>query len=412
MMKRKYIAFTVILFITGSLLSGCDSSEKAEPASRVSLVYMAPSYGESEEGSSSYAEKTQKIYPYIELQQRSYAEEQYYTSLEAQLAIGNGPDLFWVQPDYAGANGVASLAKAGYLEPLDDLECIQKIKAENREDILLKYDSHVYSVATGRMALGVLYRHDVFKEQKLQEPSCWDEFLKCCETLKQAGLRPVMMSGKDNNTLQYGIYQIAANLIYPDMPLYDEELREGKRKFTDKNSWDRVLERYLGLYDAGYLGEDIMQTGIQEALRRFRAGEAAMIFVSTNEAEELLRQEEDDYGFFFLPANDRGNPTYGAIDEIGGVSIYAESKNIEECKKILTDVFWAGDYLKKDRGFSENIFPEVKKAFEDGQYFSFCNQGWTNEVELVLEQKIGEYLSGGKITVEEITSAMQKELEK
>lgn len=412
MMKKNLIVFIAAVFIGGSLLGGCNSSDEAQPDPTVSLVYMAPIYGGAGEEDNSYAVRTKKLYPDIDLQQRSYAEEQYYTSLKAQLAIGNGPDLFFVQPDYAGANGVASLAQAGYLEPLDDLACIQALKAEKREDILLEYDSHVYSVATGRMALGVLYRRDIFEKKHLQKPLCWEEFLECCETLKQAGIRPVMMSGKDSNTLQYGIYQIAVNLIYPEMPFYDEELREGKRKFTDENSWDKVLERYLGLYDAEYLGTDIMQTGSQEALRRFQEGEAAMMFVSTNEAESLLQQPGGDYGFFFLPANDRGKPTYGAIDEIGGVSIYAGSKNIEECKKVLTDVFWAGDYLEGDRGFSEEIFPEVQKAFEEGQYFSVCNQGWPNEVELVLEQKIGEYLSGGELTVEEITSAMQRELEK
>ena len=41
-----------------------------------------------------------------------------------------------------------------------------------------------------------------------------------------------------------------------------------------------------------------------------------------------------------------------------------------------------------------------------------CNQGWYNEVEVVMEEKLQEYLMGGKIQISDIARAMQEELER
>lgn len=43
---------------------------------------------------------------------------------------------------------------------------------------------------------------------------------------------------------------------------------------------------------------------------------------------------------------------------------------------------------------------------------TLCNQGWNNNVEHVMEGMVGEYLSGHPLQMEEITTAMEKELRK
>ena len=88
-------------------------------------------------GTGDYA-KTQKekleqqllpYFPDIEITVEAYPEEQYYTLLNTKLSMGEGPDFFDIQPNLAGPNAVQKLAPAGYLEPLDDLELVQKAPA-------------------------------------------------------------------------------------------------------------------------------------------------------------------------------------------------------------------------------------------------------------------------------------------
>lgn len=65
-------------------------------------------------------------FPDIEIIVEAYPEEQYYSILNTRLSMGEGPDFFNIQPNWAGPNAVQKLAPAGYLEPLDDLAVIQK----------------------------------------------------------------------------------------------------------------------------------------------------------------------------------------------------------------------------------------------------------------------------------------------
>lgn len=408
MKKNRWILLTAA--VLGSMLTGCSHSEpRTTEEQTVTLSYMVPGYGNDSYMGSDAVQKINESGRNVQIEVQVYSEEQYYAALKTRLATGTGPDLFFVQPDYAGSNGVASLAKAGYLEAVDDLPIVERIKEEGNEESLLTYDSKTYSLSVGRMALGVLYNRNLFAQCALEEPDCWEEFLDCCETLKEAGIRPVMMSGKDTNTLQYGVYQIAANQIYQKNPQYDKELREGTAHFTDEGTWDRVLNMFLSLDDLGYLGEDATVTGSQEAERRFREGEAGMMFASTGEARNFVEQGED-FGFFLLPANERGEETVCTLGEIGGLSIYSGSEHIDICRELLDEVFWAE--IGEGEDDTEELFPEVHQAYLKKEYVPLCNQGWYHEVELVLERMLGEYLAGASVTVEEITQAMQNELEK
>ena len=54
----------------------------------------------------------------------------------------------------------------------------------------------------------------------------------------------------------------------------------------------------------------------------------------------------------------------------------------------------------------------IGDAYRAGDYYQLCNQGWRNEVEIVMEKKLMEYVLGGNLTIADITRAMQRELER
>ena len=130
------------------------------------------------------------------------------------------------------------LGRAGYLEPLYD---VPEGYPEDNPGHLLISEGKVYGKSSIRMMLGLGYNKELFEQYHLDVPACWEDFTDCCRKLKESGVRPLVVGGKDATVLQYGVYQIAANRLYPDHPEYDKELREGEAKFTDPGTWDEVL---------------------------------------------------------------------------------------------------------------------------------------------------------------------------
>lgn len=402
------IIFTVIaLFVTG-----CTAKVPENTTTEyTTITYMVPGYGGSSYAGKDQIQKIEEEHPEIRFDVQIYSEDQYYASLKTMLATGRGTDLLFVQPEYAGSNGVAALAEAGYLEPVEELEIIKNAKETKDDSYFLTYGPHTYSVSIGSMGLGILYNKGLFQKLGLSVPKTWGEFLDCCAVFYKANIQPLMMSGKDANTLQYGIYQIAADVIYRETPEFDEKLRDGEVHFTDKGTWDEVFKKFLGLYDKGYMGNKIMELGYSEASEKFWKNGAAMMFAGTGEADHYV--QTDEFGFFLLPAEKEKDASICCLGEIGGISLYSGSDKKEVCKELLNGIYATQieGKAKSDKNIN-NLFPEIKEAKENGNVVTLCNQGWNNNVEHVMEGMLGEYLSGHPLQMEEITTAMEKELRK
>lgn len=364
-----------------------------------------------------------KYYPDIELRVTKLPDEQYYTSLKTKLASGECTDMIFVQAMYAGENAVYSLAKAGYLEPLNDLECIKKSGTCAQ---YFTMDDNVYAVSSGVSLLGTYYNKEIFKELGLKEPTNWEEFNSCCKTIKRAGITPIIMGDKSQYTLQFGLYQIAVNQIYPNNPDFDNQLRSGKTKFTDAGTWDKVLDMYKSLYAKGYMEYNSLQYSEQQAISKFKNGDAAMIFGgSFNITDIVNKDEKDKYGFFPLPGNNKGDKLYAAIAAGGGPAIYSGSKHKDICKKILQlmhdgeSEIWkqlvSGDTYIPIYGYEKDNVNELYKPFlalyEKGQSFYWCNQGWPSGTENTMENLFYNMMGDGKTTIPDITKGMQKKFE-
>lgn len=156
-----------------------------------------------------------------------------------------------------------------------------------------------------------------------------------------------------------------------------------------------------------------MELTAYEARQKLENREAAMLFVSSGEARDLVTNgapNEDEYRMMPLPANNRGEKTYWSIGETGGVGLYAGTEYPKECKRVLENEFWKE--LLNPSPQEDAFMEEINNAFEAGDYFYLCNQGWNNEVEIVMEKKLAEYITGSRIQIRDITRAMQEELER
>lgn len=364
-------------------------------------------------------------FPNITLEVTKLPDDQYYTSLKTKLASGECPDLILVQPKYAGSNSVISLAKAGYLEPITELECNKLIGEAGTSSFA--YEGEIYGVASGVTMLGTYYNKDLFTQNGLSVPTNWDEFLNCCEVLKAAGIQPIVMGDKDMYVLQFGLYQIAANQVYSKNPQFDDQLRSGETAFTDQGTWDKVLEMYKTLYDKEYIAKTSLGLGAQQALQKFVDGEAAMIFDGSFNLPVIMAKGAVDFerGYFPLPGNDAGSEVYASMAMGGGPAIYSGSEYITECKAIIEEWYngesaiWqaslaSGRFIPTyGQGMDtvDPMFAEFMKLYQEGKSFYWCNQGWPAGTEAEMESLYSEMVGGQGTTVADITKGMQMKFE-
>jgi raffinose/stachyose/melibiose transport system substrate-binding protein len=366
-----------------------------------------------------------KEFPNINLEVTKLPDDQYYTALKTKLASGEAPDIILVQPKYAGANSVIGLAEAGYLEPISDLNVLDKIGEAGTDSFM--YEGEVYGVPSGVTILGTYYNKDMFDEYGIEVPTNWNQFLAACETLKENGVQPIVMGDKDMYVMQFGLYQLAANIVYPQNPNFDDDLRTGSTKYTDKGTWDKVLDMYTTLYDNGYIDTNSIGLGAQQAIQKFVDGEAAMTFDGSFNAPALTAQGAVDFerGYFPLPGNTEGEQIYASMAVGAGPAITKDSQYIEECKQILE--FWrdgeselwqayvdSGKIIPTYGYGSDNtnpMFDRFIELYNEGNSYYWCNQGWPAGVEVEMETLLSEYIGGVGTTVEDMTNGMQRKFD-
>ena len=408
---KKITGFILSALLTGSLLPGTlfGSTRTISAASdknnneKTQVTFMVSGTGNyAEIRKQSLEAQLLEDFPDIEIVVEAYPEEQYYSILSTKLSMGEGPDFFNIQPNWAGPNAVQKLAPAGYLEPLEDLDVIRNADPADTESVT--WNGHIYSLNRFSMILCTYYNKSIFENLGLSIPQNWPEFLDVCEKLKDAGITPIISGNKDSYALQFGLYQIAANQVYSDNPDFNEQLADGTASFTDPDTWDKIIDQYLLLYKNNYVEEHSLTMGSTEALNRFCNGEAAMLFSGNFNYSSLLNALGENLGAFPLPANDEGQPLCTVISKGGGTAIYSGSQHIELCKKIFEKLYQSTSDAASSEDEIWYVFHELEK---EGHYTINCNQGWRGDVEWALEDGVSRKIGGAAISVHYITSLMQ-----
>jgi raffinose/stachyose/melibiose transport system substrate-binding protein len=425
MKRTMLILFTVALTtgLLGPLYAG--GSGQSGGKTTITVMYSGTPAPENDFETVVLPRLVEQQFSNVKLEVTKLPDDQYYTVLSTRLSSGQAPDMFLVQPKNAGQNGVFPLAKAGYLAPIDDLKCLALIGAGVEAS---RYNGHTYSVPVGVAILGTYYNKNLFNQYGLQIPATWDEFLNVCKVLKSNGVQPIVMGDKDNYVLQFGLYQLAASIIYPVKPTYDDDLYTGKTKFTDPGTWDKVLTMYKTLYDNGYINAQVsLGLGNAQSIQQFIDGKAAMIFDGSFNAAGLKAQGGAAFerGYFPLPGNAAGQPLWASIAPGGGLGIYATSKNIELCKQIFE--WWNDGQSELYRAMAANgktivtygygvdqvdpLFQPFMPLYSGGKSAYWCNQAWPAGVNDEMQAQFSAMISGQNVTVADITKAMQAKFE-
>jgi raffinose/stachyose/melibiose transport system substrate-binding protein len=446
-MKSKVagIALTSVLAVS---LSACgnsnnnnnEASNSAAPSNNAANVTATPSPTESAaepvtltmlvsgakaaEGADFELETLPKLvkekFPNVTLEVQKLPDEQYYTSVKAKLAAGEGPDIFLVFPKLANM-GAIEVAKAGYAADLSDLAFWDNVSPAAKND--MSYEGKPYAVAKGMDILGAYYNKDLFNKAGIMEiPQDWPSFLAAADKLKASGVTPIVMGDKDPWVVQFGMYQLAANSVYPADPEFDNKLQTGETSLTD-TKWVKTVNQYADLYNKGYMNKGSLGVASTQAVQQFVDGKAAMVFTGTWDLPGVTATgaAEFERGFFSLPGNDAGQPVYASASTAAGYAINANSKHLDVAKQIFDYLYdttsplfqaWveSNPSISVFNGVAlqNDIFKDVLNNIQTtGHAFYFSNQMWPAGVSDVMQAKFAEIIGGKKTTAEDVTKAMQ-----
>lgn len=417
----------LLLLAWVSVMSAC--TENLGPDSQaqkpVTLKYMH--MGVSSDGRDSNRYVTQLFpslvgerFPNIRISTEMLPEEAYTKALLMQLSAGAGPDFFEWWPK----RQLEELARAGYLQDLTGLDILNAFSAESLEGFTV--DGRVYGFPKGFSMMGAWYNKDLFERYGIRElPKDWPAFLALCETLKSEGITPIVMPDKDWWFLQFGLYPLAASVIYPAEPDFDQELMAGTRTFSG-SKWRDVLNMYKLLYDRGYIAEGSLDTGEAQAAAWFNDGRAAMTFGGNWDYGSLTKQGAVPFrrGFMPLPGNAPGEPLLLSVGPAGGTVINKNTDNLPDVLDVMAYQFNPESPLYREYKRQYQVFPALKdedvglaefeayaKLLKTNETVTFSNQAWPVGVAETLCRGFQDWIAG-EGGADDILAAMDRTLER
>lgn len=359
-----------------------------------------------------YLQYVAEMLPNIEIQFEFVPTDNMDTVLTSQLQAGEGPDIIEVGGD------TKLLAKAGYLLDLTDQSFLDGYADSGIQPYTV--DGKVYAAPLQSWFEGIFYNKAIFRENNIEIPKTWDEFIAIHKTLTDAGYVAQTMGAQNYVTLFKSSVGAANNVFYSDPAnkSFDESFNTGEGKLEE--AWLPALEMWYGLIENGCLTEDMLGLSLEQALNDFASGKAAMMESGPWDVGTILEKNPDiELGMFPFPGTDADEPGWLVGGPGSAFAINAASENVEAALQVLalTATAEAQVALIKDNAGSSfvkgvdvdlgDIYTDCADAFAAGNVYAPWTAVWTNGNAMVeaLGKSLQEVLSGTKTVQQALADA-------
>ena len=188
--------------------------------------------------------------------------------------------------DVSGYAGIKKI-KPAYIDIIDGLEFVPT--------------PGTFGVPYMANAAGVLYNKDIFDAHGWKIPESWPEFIKLCEDIKAAGIRPLYSGYKDTWTTLAPWNALAVDLAPADVC---QQVNMGKTTFAKE--YREVAEKTYALLQ--YAEEGPFAYGYNDACTAFARGESAMFAIGNYAIPQILSVNPNlNIDSFVMPGSDDPN---------------------------------------------------------------------------------------------------------
>lgn len=252
-----------------------------------------------------------------------------------------------------------------------------------------------YKVASNMTMAGLYYNKAIFEDLGISEPRTWTDFEEAMLLIKDTGVTPFFMGGKDSWMLGHLIEFMAHGVVKQEQGVTGAKIAfldndDAKLMFGEVGGpMDSFASAILSARDKGILNSDFLTATYDNQIEAFATGEAAVISQGMWALGGILEKSPDmadNIGFMPYPSIADGTEPVILSAEDSAYAITAESKHPEEAKMFLEFLFQPenmkrySEFIKSPCAFTDvtadwgPLKDAVAGALQNG-----VNIGFTNE---------------------------------
>ncbi len=341
MKTKRFLAGTAALAISALALAGCaggsgSGSGASEDGTVEMTLWQNSTTGPGKEFWDKVTADFGKANPGVTVKPQSIQNEDLDGKLQTALNSGDAPDIFLQR----GGGKMAAMVAAGQLMDLTDgISDTAKSEISEGSFTANTLDDKVYAMPVAVLPGGIFYSQDLFTQAGITEtPKTIDDLNSAVTKLKDAGVAPIALGGKDAWPAAHWYYFFALRACSADTMATAAE----EKDFTD-DCWVKAGEDLQAFVDTEPYNEGFLTTAAQQG-----AGSSAGLVANHQAGMELMgawnpgviasltpdAKPLPDLGWFPFPEIDGGEGEPGAI--MGGVDGYSCSADApKECLDFL-----------------------------------------------------------------------------
>jgi raffinose/stachyose/melibiose transport system substrate-binding protein len=341
MKTKRFLAGTAALAISALALAGCaggsgSGSGASEDGTVEMTLWQNSTTGPGKEFWDKVTADFGKANPGVTVKPQSIQNEDLDGKLQTALNSGDAPDIFLQR----GGGKMAAMVAAGQLMDLTDgISDTAKSEISEGSFTANTLDDKVYAMPVAVLPGGIFYSQDLFTQAGITEtPKTFDDLNGAVTKLKDAGVSPIALGGKDAWPAAHWYYFFALRECSADTMATAAEDKD----FTD-DCWVKAGEDLQAFVDTKPYNEGFLTTAAQQG-----AGSSAGLVANHQAGMELMgawnpgviasltpdAKPLPDLGWFPFPEIDGGEGEPGAI--MGGVDGYSCSADApKECLDFL-----------------------------------------------------------------------------
>ncbi len=381
------------LAVGALVLAGCsgtssDNSSTSGGPQQFSFTYVTSNNIESP------FEAIAKVYmqehPEVKITRNAQPNDQYDQTLRTQLQAGNAADLVETAAGTGQGRSLIPLAKAGFLEPLNDT--VTKIVPSNDKSQFV-LNGKTYGSPTDLTFIGLIENQTAGAAAGASTfPADWDSLKAACTSAKSAGKSFLVVSGAAAPNTGLMAMAIAATRVYAEDPKWDKERAANKVTFAGSDGWKASLKAITDLKDAGCFQSGVEGAGFDAITNGLAQGTSVAAFVPAPAASQLASAAKGQKFVVqaFPPANS-GDKAFGYASNNYALSISKGAKNKAAAQAFL-DWLAQPENAKKfadldgglpvsgvaDLDLSGTVYEPVADILKNGDYTGLPNNNWSN----------------------------------
>ncbi len=254
--------------------------------------------------------------------------QDYASKLKVYNSSGNMPDVWFSEQNLSTvvitSGNALDLAPYIYKWEFDK-------KFTEKDALTPDKNGRIYSVQSGNDKFTtprLWYHKNIFKSYGIEVPDTYNELLKVCERLRENGIVPISITGRDGWTLNLHLLQ---TMIMAEDPQVVLDMLNGNTDFNNPVI-KRALERIIKLVQVGAFPKDVANLGYEPAINMYTSEKAAMLAAFSWELPRLEKLSPDT-DFMPWPTIKGGTGNNEAVQYWGaplsGYMVWAKTKNPE-----------------------------------------------------------------------------------